>query len=244
MKFPNAYSGVKKIFSAEILSVIAVVLLIAASVFGLLTAAAAISVETADAETASSLVLAAGIFAIPTLALGACGTVLAIISFILQLVGVSQAKKDEPIFKTALLFILIGIISTAVSSITGTLMNSVQNLVGNRVLDIFNAFFSCLGKVATILVFYYIITGIISLADQIGNEKIAKQGKTIINCVMIILVLSLIATITVNVFPQNGTNAILVGVLALAALVIEFIAYIIYLVFLGRAKKMLKEATE
>ena len=244
MKFPNAYSGVKKIFSAEILSIIAVILLIAASVCGLLTVAAAISVESADAETASSLVLAAGAFLIPTLAFGVCGFVLSIISFILQIVGVNKAKKDEPTFKTALLFILIGIISTAVSSITGTLMNSVQNFVGNRVLDVINAFFSSLGKVATILVFYYIIAGIIELAKKIGNEKVANQGRTILNLVMVILVLSLIATITASVFPQNGTNAIIAAVIALAALVIDFIAYIIYLVFLGRAKKMLKNATE
>ena len=242
MKYPNAYSGVKKIFSGEILTIISTVLLIAAAICGVIMAAATLAAETADADLASSLQSVALGFGIPTLILAVCGPVLAIIAFILQIVGVSNAKKDEPTFKTALLFILVSIISTAVSSITGTLMNSVENLVGNRVLDILNVFFSNLGKVATILILYYIITGIIALAKNIGNEKVAKQGKTIVNLVLVILVLSLIATITASVFPQNGTNAVIAGVLALAALVIDFIAYIIYLVFLGRAKKMLKNA--
>ena len=90
----------------------------------------------------------------------------------------------------------------------------------------------------------YIITGVIALAERIGNEKIEKQGKTILNLILIMLVLSLIATVTSTVFQQSGTNDVIISVLSLAAGVIELISYIIYLVFLSRSKKMLKEATE
>lgn len=235
MKYPNAYSGVKKIFASEILSVICTVMLIVSAILGLVTAALKFASDSTDiAADLGNVILG---FGIPTLLLGIGGAVLALIAFILQIVGVSKARKDEPMFKRALIFILLGIISTAVCSIIGNFSDFAASVWG----DLINVFFSNLSKIATILVTYFIIVGIISLAEQIGNESVAKKGKAVINLIMTILVLSLLATITASVFPQSGTNTIIAAVLTLAAAVIEFIALIIYLLFLGKAKKMLKE---
>ena len=55
MKYPNAYSGVKKIFSAEILSVIGAIVLIVSALLGLIAFAAGTAAQNAEAETASSL---------------------------------------------------------------------------------------------------------------------------------------------------------------------------------------------
>lgn len=242
MKFPNAYSGVKKIFTGEILSIIGIALLIITAVLALVAAAAGIATETADAQTASALSAVAGGFLIGTVVFGAGCAVLMIISFILQIVGVSKASKDEPRFKTAFFLIMVGIISTSVSILTETASSFFPSLFGGNVLAMLEVFFSNLARIVTILVTYYIIEGITSLADRIGNEKISKQGKTILNLILLFLVLSLIAAITSDVFHHNGTNAIIASVLSLAAAIIEFVAYIIYLVFLGKAKKMLKEA--
>ena len=244
MKYPNAYSGVKKLFTAEVLSIIGVILLICASAFGLIAVAAGIAAGTVEAEAASSLADAAVGFGIPTVICGVGGAVLLLIAYILQIVGVGKAKKDEPMFKNAFLFIFIGIISTAITTITGSLQTMVTGVFGQRTVEIFNVIFSNLSKIATILVMFYIITGIISLAEKIGNEKVANKGRTVINLIMVILVISLLATITANVFPKTGTNDVLLSILAVASLVIDVIAYIIYLTFLSKAKKMLKEATE
>ena len=240
MKFPNAYSGVKKIFAAEILSVIGVIVLIVSAVLGLIAASAGIAAQSADEQTASALYAAAVGFGIPTLILMLGFGVLAIVAFILQIVGVTRASKDERTFKNALFFILVGVIATATDAITGAF----SDLIGQTGLDLVSSICTNLSKIATILVTYYIIAGVIALAEKIGNEKIEKQGRTIIGLILIMLVLSLIATITSTVFQHNGTNEIIASVLALASAIIDLIAYIIYLVFLGRAKKMLREATE
>ena len=240
MKYPNAYSGVKKIFSAEILSVIGAIVLIVSALLGLIAFAAGTAAQNAEAETASSLSGIAVGFGIPTAILLLGAGVLSIVAFILQIVGVTRASKDERIFKNALFFILGGVIASATNSITGAF----SGIIGQTGLDLVSSICTNLSKIATILVTYYIITGVIALAERIGNEKIEKQGKTILNLLLIMLVLSLIATVTSTVFQQSGTNDVIISVLSFAAGVIELISYIIYLVFLGRSKKMLKEATE
>ncbi len=240
MKYPNAYSGVRKIFTAEILSVIGVIVLIISAVLGLLTAAAGIAAQSADAETSSAHTGLAVGFGIPMLILLLGAGVLAIVAFILQIIGVTRASKDERIFKNALFYILVGVIAKATDAVTGAF----AGVIGKSGLDLVSSICTNLSKIATILVTYYIIIGVITLAEKIGNEKIEKQGKTILNLILIMLILSLIATITSTVFLQSGTNDVIISVLSLAAGVIELISYIIYLVFLGRAKKMLKEATE
>ena len=240
MIYPNAYSGVKKIFAAENLSVIGVVVLIVSGVLGLLSAAAGIAAQSADTETASGLYGAAVGFGIPSLILMLGFGVLTVVAFILQIVGVTRASKDERTFKNALFFILVGVIAM----VTEQIVYFLSGVIGQTGADLVNSICTNLWRASTILVTYYIIAGVIALAVKIGNEKIEKQGKTIVTLIMICLVLSLVASVTSNVFVQNGTNEVIASVLALASAIIDLIAYIIYLVFLGRAKKMLREATE
>ena len=87
MTLPNAYSGVTKIFIAEILQIVGSVLAIISlvSVLGV----AGVYVETGDANGVVGFAAMAGVFAL--LAAG-----LAIIALVLNLVGLKQASKDEP----------------------------------------------------------------------------------------------------------------------------------------------------
>ena len=99
MKFTNAYQGVKKIFAAEILSLICSIcatVTLALPVVGVIAAA-----NNSQGGTVASL----GGFAVLAIA----SMVLAIIAFIFKLIGVNKASKDEPSFKIALYLILAGI---------------------------------------------------------------------------------------------------------------------------------------
>ena len=109
MRFPNAYNGVKKIFSAEILHLVAVILM----AVGLVTAVIAGVVGTAVGDAAELtegefVVTVGGI--IGAVSILAVGGILALIAFILQIVGVGQAMKDESYFKTAFIFIFVSVI--------------------------------------------------------------------------------------------------------------------------------------
>ena len=106
MKFPNAENGVKKLFTAEILQIIAAVALAAAAVMGLVTLANA-----ANENAGATLGFGAG-----TLVFSIGGAVVSLIAFILTIVGLVKASKDDDGFKTALAFIILAVVATIVGS--------------------------------------------------------------------------------------------------------------------------------
>lgn len=215
MRFPNAFEGVKKLFKSEILQIIAVIAMIFGAVFGILTAMAA------DADNISG---ALG-FAIPTLVCMLGGAVLAVIAFIMQLRGLNTAALDEPKFKTALMFVLLGIAGSILSGISSEKLAFLKD-IGTIVTN-----------VSSIFITYYVIEGVSSLAKQYGNEAIIKKGKTIMYMIAGVYVCSLIATI-LSSFVLDGTAA---AVVSLIASILTLIQYILYLTFLSDAKKMLAQ---
>ena len=106
MKFPNAANGVKKLFTAEILQIIAAVALAAAAIMSLVMLANA-----ANENAGATLGFGAG-----TLVFSIGGAVVSLISFILTIVGLVKASKDDNGFKTALAFIILAVVATIVGS--------------------------------------------------------------------------------------------------------------------------------
>ena len=158
MRFPNAYNGVKKIFSAEILHLVAVILM----AVGLVTAVIAGVVGTAVGDAAELtegefVVTVGGI--IGAVSILAVGGILALIAFILQIVGVGQAMKDESYFKTAFIFIFVGIACTVLSCIPDTVLT-----------DFFISLFRTLGQISQLLVTIYIIGGIQHILAHPGQR--------------------------------------------------------------------------
>ncbi len=111
MKFQNAATGVKRIFTAEILKLIA----------------------NANSQGGT---IAAGV---GTVLLIAAASILALIGGIMALVGIINASKDEGAFKTALILIIISLIAAVVGGIfyqnatVQSICQIVQNL-SSRVL--------------------------------------------------------------------------------------------------------------
>ena len=101
MRFPNAAKGVKKLFVAEILGLIGVISTLVSIVYFIIS-----GVSGAAQENEGVLVGGALTFIILTVInLGVSLT-----AFILRIVGVVQARKDEESFSTALAFIIINAI--------------------------------------------------------------------------------------------------------------------------------------
>lgn len=99
MKFPNAYKGVKNIFSSEILNLISAVL------SSLLVIAAAVDKQ----RSLTGFVLVIALFA----GLGS------IAALILQLVGIFQAAKDETSFEKARVSIITALVLSFLSAVYG-----------------------------------------------------------------------------------------------------------------------------
>ena len=105
--FPNAEKGVKKLFKAEIFALIAAVIAVAAAVAMIIGGA----LGEAGNEAAAFAALGAGVL------IGVGAGVLLIVAFVLNLVGLLNAQKDDRNFTIALYFTGAGIASSLLTSV-------------------------------------------------------------------------------------------------------------------------------
>ena len=210
MQFPNAFKGVSKLFIAEILALIgALVMLVGA---GLTVGGSVAAYNSGSLDAASGLVTGGAITMLG-------GLVLPIIGYIMQLVGLSQASKDEPKnFKVAFIAAIIALIASLVVGFT----TSIEWL--NKILTVVSG-------VGGIITFFFSIAGIMELARRMNRPEMVSLGNKISWMVVITYVLSFV----IRLIPI----AELAAVLAIASAIFSIITYIIFLVYLSRAKKML-----
>lgn len=224
MTFPNACTGVKKIFTAQILKILSTVFLIVGAVSTLLTAAV-FSVEAAESG-------GPGVgLAVVSIIFLAIGGVLAIISFLMNIIGLRQAGTDEESLHMAFIVSIFALVIRFVSTLFD-LLN-----VGSGIAD---NIAEAVGYVCEIFVIISVIRGITNLADRLHNEKVGSLGDKLSNVILVILVLALIAN-TIPIFLGTDVNVLTSAtILEVASLVLTAVGYIIYLVFLGKASNMLR----
>lgn len=218
MRFPNAYNGVKKLFIAEIVSVIATFIALTS---GILAAIAASGVA-ALIVPAATLVLISGIAMI--------------VVFIMQLIGLVQGGKDSPRFRTGLIFVLIGLAFGFVSSI----LQSIEATKGLTILiDVFNT----VSTLANFFVILCVLYGISTLLDELGQKEAGAKGRRLASYVTILYTASIILGLLQSFEGPNTQNALKItfAIIAVIALVLELVVYINVVIYLGKSAKMLKE---
>ena len=211
MRFPNAYKGVSKLFLAEILMLIG-------SVVGIIAAILLLAAYSSDPNgLVEGAVATMGVSSIVMVA----SSVLAVIGFVLNIVGLVQAKKDDDGFKLALIFALICIALSIVSSI---LANVNPNFAGwmEFVVTIFE-----------LCVFEYVVVGVMSLANQLGDQGMVSFGAKVRMLISILYIVLLIIRLFGNI------NVTFAGVVGIVGAILELVVYIGYLIYLAKAKKML-----
>ena len=216
MKFSNAAKGVSKIFTAEILGLIAFVLMGIGSIA--VIGAAASSGDTVSNAAAGSIV-GGGILA-------TIGAIIMIIGAIINIVGLVQAGKDEPFFKYALYAMIIYFVVSLIISIALSASGSAKDYASNG------------GTLLNLIVNVLVIQGIINLAGRLKEREIAAKGKTLMTILIVIFALAFVASLISAIFGGALASTI-AGIIALVALVLDLIGYIIYLTLLAKAKKML-----
>ncbi|MBP3758225.1 MAG: hypothetical protein J6I83_00090 [Firmicutes bacterium] len=215
--FPNAYNGVKKIYLAEILG------LIAAVIGGIAGIAAAVGILAKEAGEQGSgydaAVFGGGVVVI-------IAGILLLISFILNVLGISKASQDEPNFKKAMIWLIISLIGSFALGMTNE--GSAINIAANFVY-----------QAADVLVTFFVINGLISLAEKLGRSDLAARGTKLKNLIIGIYVIALVVSLISAFMANSETMETIAGVLACAALIIMIIAYFMYLKLLSRARNML-----
>ena len=212
--YTNAYEGIKKIHKAEILALIATILLLIGSIIS----ATGIQVG----ETTSSgegLLVGGGLLVI-------AAAVLMIIAAIMNIIGVNRASKDESAFKNALIALLFGIAANILVSAFSN--NPTISSIGKTLVN-----------VTEILASYYICTGIINLADRLGNSDVSTRGQKVRTILMGIWVASAVLNVLSTLFGSNETMQAFIGIIAIVGGIISIVAYFLYIGLLGRAKNML-----
>ena len=218
MTYPNAYNGVKKIHTAQVLNLIASILGFAVAIFSI------VSLVSLASSNGNPLA-----FAIIAIVVGLIAAVLAIVGYILQIVGLKNASHDDSSFYTAFVFAIIGLVLVVLSSIFSIL--NVANGFGDDIATIFTKF-------SSIIICAFVTIGVRNLAVKLEQNAMADSAKRVAILQAVILALAIVANI-VAIFTGNAATVVS-GVLALIAAVLTVVFSIVYLVFLGKAKKMLK----
>lgn len=212
--FTNAYEGIRKIHKAELFSLIATILLLIGSVISLSGVQAG-----ENTSAGEGLLVSGGLIVI-------IAAILMIVAAIMNIVGVNRASKDEPAFKNALIALLFGIAANILVSAFSNdpAVNSIAKAAVN---------------VTEILASYYICTGIINLADRLGNSDVSARGQKIRSILMGIWVAAAVLNILGTLFGTNAAMQNVIGVVAIVGGIISIVAYFLYIGLLERARNML-----
>ena len=212
--YAKAYEGVKKIYKAEILALIAAILMLMGSIFS------ATGLQAGE-ETASGngLLIGGGLIVI-------VAAILMIVAAILNIIGVNRAAEDESAFKSALIALLAGIAANiVVSAFSG---NATISSIGRAI-----------SNVTEILASYFICTGVINLADRLNDSAVSASGKKVRSILMGIWTASAVLNVLTILFGTNETMKAVIGIAAIVAVIISIVAYFLYICLLGKAKNML-----
>ena len=215
--YPNAANGVKKIFIAEILALVAVILGAAANIADVFLSKAA-----GEDEGTSAVVTILG------LSMG----VIALVSFFLNMAGVNEASRDETAFKNAFAAIIAGI--------AFTLANGFFNVSNNIFIE---SIFEITIDIASLTATLFIIIGIRNLAGSLKDEKMEKKGGTLLNIVFIFSALVILDKAVLLIYQNQADTTVVAvaGLFAIVAVILAVIKYFLYLSYLAKANKMLAE---
>ena len=212
MKYPNASDGVKKIYMSEILALTASVIVVICSVIGMLCF---------DDPDLENLVIIMGVIIICALGLFVAG-------YILQIVGIVRASKDVPAFKVSVIAIVAALITTILEAVF------YGNYVGSFIVEI-------AGDVAKFFLVHYIIHGIMHIAEHLERPDMIKKGNFIFRIIYIAIGFEVIVRIFELIFGKEVGEQLSMP-FGVAANILQVAEYFMFLIYVGRANKMLKNA--
>ena len=219
--FKNAYEGIKKIFTAEIIMLIASIVALVGAIATITADPNAVK-DALNNASGTSLPTSVVILGIVALAFGIC----ALVAFILNLVGLVQAKKDEANFNTALLLTIAGIVVSILSGIFSK-NESVTSFLNTAV------------ELAYLLATMFIVYGIISLAKQLKNTPVETKGNRLLKLIVIVYGVGIAAKLLSSIFTAAKLDPIIIGIVGIISALLTVVSHLIYISLLSDAKKML-----
>ena len=234
MKFPNAAKGVKKIFNAEIISLIAALIGGAGLILGLIGA----SNETDESAGTTLLAVSGALLIVSGIALLVAG--------IMNIIGFIQAAKDEEGIK--MIVSGIALLVAGIMNIIGFIQAAKDEEGIKRAVlcTVFSALFAFvaaffenqtgfLGGLGTVL-------SLMNLSAKCNRHDMVKRGHSILTTIVVsyLITLALSILIRFGAYTSSFGAGVINWLSGLSALFTVFI-YVLELIYLAKAKKMLAE---
>ncbi|MBQ2474619.1 MAG: hypothetical protein II513_04665 [Ruminococcus sp.] len=220
MRFPNACKGLKKIFFAELISLIALVPY-AVSLVLIQFLPEEINKNNAEILPAEVVVTILSILSL----------VMMTVAYVLNVIGYVTASKDNESFKKAMLLTIAGMVLTVVSGI-------MENANGNPILT--NTFDS-MENILDLLITLMTISGIVTLSVTYGDLRMVESGKALFKFLFAIYLPTLIAYVFVYLLRNTRSAAILAVTVTFISFALNTVYSLLYLRYLYRAVNMLEE---
>ena len=205
MKYPFVYKGITKIFISEIIQ-------LASSV---LTGVGLFLLLNLGTNPSDDGALTGSIFSLTAV------TFLYIIALIIYLIGLVQARKEEHEFHLALIMTIIALALQIVSMP----FSSVNPVVGEWIE------FAC--EVIELLAFESVVSGVVKIGKELGDEKVISLGKKMRVLVTVIWIAMIAAKVLEFISGGVSENVKLVHD------IMETVDHIFYMILLYKGRKML-----
>ncbi len=220
MRFPNACKGLKKLFYAELISLIA---LVPYAVSMVLIQFLPEEINENNAEMLPAEVVVT--------ILSLVSLVLMTVAYVLNIIGYVNASKDNESFKKAMLLTIAGLVLTVVSGI-------MENVNASPILT--NTFDS-MEQILDLLITLTTISGIVTLSVTYGDLRMVDSGKALFKFLFAIYLPTLIAYVFVYMLRNTRSAAILAVTVTLISFALNAVYSLLYLRYLFRAVNMLEE---
>ena len=216
MTFLNAREGLNKIKNAEILAFIVGVIGIITAVIAVV---AAINIKNGNAVRSSGYV-GVGLLALII-------SVLGIIAFILNLIGLSKASKDEPCFNKALTVTIVGIVLGVFNAVFSA------NPVSKGIFDALQA-------AVSIVIVNFVLRGIMNIAAKLDEEEMIQKGEIMLKLLVGIRIAALVLNLVFSFLQVDSNVSLVVLILLLVVACITSAAEFIYVKYLISAVEMVQ----
>ena len=216
--YENAKNGIGKIFTAQVLAILGVICTFVAAIFAAVTA-------TAVSENLSGGALGGSIgLALFTLA----SVVFLVLAYILELVGLNKAGKDEPLIKKAFVAAIFGLI---LSIVLGTLATATTISWLIDIKDICNF-------IIGLIIVHHVTYGVANICPSI-SDKAMNVWKVYMATIIIAVVVNIVSIVMALLKLYTG-SAVLLIVFTLLDAVLQIVAYVMFVSFLAKAKKEIR----
>lgn len=158
--------------------------------------------------------------------IGVIGSLAGIACYVITIMGVYVAGKDDEGFKKAFILTIAALGLSLVSVIL-----SFIPIVGGILSSIVGIITSVIG----LIVKFYIITTIAGILRNIGANDVADKGRTVWNAVMFCTIAGAIISLLMLIPIINIIASVFVVIVA----IVEIIAAILYLIYLYKSYKAL-----